>query len=79
MERTTVGGCLLVGVSSNLRRIVFSLEELSIGMQTDRQTSTSFVASKIVCKKMSRKPEDNEPASEENKQFDPGGKVGDFL
>ena len=54
MRRTTVDGCLLIGVSSNLGGSMFYLEEL-------------------VCKKMSCKPEDNEPASEENKQFDPGG------
>ena len=54
MGRTTVDGCLLVGMSLILGRNIFSLEEL-------------------VFKKMNRKPKDNEPASEENKQFDPGG------
>ena len=38
-----------------------------------KQIATS---SKIVCKNMSRKPEDNEPVSEGNKQFDPVGKEG---
>ena len=73
MGQTTVDRCLLVDVSSNLEENDFPLEELGIGMQTDSQTSTYFASSKIVCKKMSRKLEDNGPASEENKQFDPGG------
>ena len=38
MGRTTVDGCLLAGVSSNLRGNVLPLEELGIGMQTDSQT-----------------------------------------
>ena len=48
----------------DFERIFFSLEELGIGMQTDSQTPTCFASSKIVCKKMSRKPKDNEPANE---------------
>ena len=67
MVRTTVDGCLLAGVSSNLGGNVLPLEELGIGMQTDSQT---------VFLQMSRKPGDSEPGSEENKQFDPGGKEG---
>ena len=32
-----------------------------------------FSLEELVCKNMTRKTENNEPASEENKQFDPGG------
>ena len=74
--QTTVDGCLLAGVSSNLGGNVFPLEELGIGMQTDSQTPTSFASSKTVFLQMSRKPGDSEPASEENKQLDPGGEEG---
>ena len=75
IERTsTVDGCLLVGVSLNLGKNIFSLTKLVTGTQTDSQTSTLYAPSKIVCKKMSSKLEDNEPANEKIKQFDPGGK-----
>ena len=70
MEQSTVDGCLLAGVSSNLGGNV----ELGIGMQTSSQTPTSFASSKTVFMQMSLKPEDSQPASEENKQFDPSGK-----
>ena len=40
MGQTTVDGCLLAGVSSNLGGNVFPLEELGIEMQTDSQTPT---------------------------------------
>ena len=76
MESTTVDGRLLVGVSSNLGGNIFSLEQLGIGSQTDSQTPTSFASSKPVFLQMSCKPDDNELANEENKQFDPGGKGG---
>ena len=77
MGRTTVDGCLLVGVSSNSGGNFFSLEKLGIEMQTDSQTPTYFSSSKIVCKKMSHKPKDKESPNEGNKQFDPDGKGGE--
>ena len=76
MGRTTVNGCLLPSVSSNFGGNVFPLEELGIGMQTVSQTPTYFASSKTVFLQVSRKPGDSEPASEENKQFDLGGKEG---
>ena len=77
MGRTTVDeGCLLVGVSSNLRGNTFSLTELGIGTRTDSQTSTSSVSSTTVFLQVSREPGNSESASEENKQFDPGEKEG---
>ena len=44
IERTTVDDCLLVDGNSNLRKNIFSLEELVIGTQTDSQTPTSFAS-----------------------------------
>ena len=73
MRRTTVDGCLLVGVSSNLGANTFSLTDFAIGTRTDSQTSTPSASSKTVFLQISRKPGDSEPVSEENKQFDPGG------
>ena len=67
MGRTTVDGCLLASVSSNLGGNTFSLTELVIGTRTDSQTSTPSASSKIVFLQVSRKPGDSEPASEENK------------
>ena len=74
MRRTTIDDCLLIGVSSNLGENTFSLTELVIGTRTDSQTSTPSASPKTVFLQMSCKPGDSEPASEENKQFDPGGK-----
>ena len=68
-QTSTVDGCLLVGVSSDLGKNIFFLEELVIGTQTNSQIDSS----KIVCQKM-RKPKDKAEANEESKQFDPGGK-----
>ena len=56
MGRITVDVYLLAGVSSNLGRNVFPLEELGIGMQTDGQTQTYFASSKTIFLHMSRKP-----------------------
>ena len=74
MGRTTVEGCLLVGVSLDLGGNNFSLTELAVGARTNSKTATPSALSKTVFLQMSRKPGDSEPASEENKQFDPGGK-----
>ena len=71
MERTTVDGCLLVDGSSDLGETTFSLKEFVIGAQTD----SSIASSKIIFLQMSSKTKDKELANEENKQFDPGGKV----
>ena len=76
MGRTTVDGCLLIGVISNFGSNVSPLEKLGIGMQTYSQTPTYFASSKTGFLQMSRKPGNREPAYEENKQFDPGGKEG---
>ena len=76
MKRTTVDSCSFVDGSSDLGGNTFSLEDLVIGTQTDDQTLTSLVSSKKLFLQMSCKPEDNELANEENKQFDPGGKGG---
>ena len=38
--RTTVDGCLLAGVSSNLEGNTFSLAEIVIGTRADSQVST---------------------------------------
>ena len=73
MEQTTVDGCPPANGSLDLGETPFSLEELVIGTQPDSQILTSFASSKIVRQQMSHKPEDNELANEENKQFDPGG------
>ena len=78
IERTsTVDGCLVVRVSSSLGGNIFSLEELIIGTQVDSQIPASSASSKTVFMQMSCKSKDNEPASEENKQLDPGGKEGE--
>ena len=77
MGRTTVDGCLLAGVGSNLGKNTFSLTYFGIGMQTGSQTPTYFAASKKLSLQMSRKPEDNEPASKENRQIDPRGNGGE--
>ena len=53
MGQITVDVYLLAGVSSNLGRNVFPLEELGIGMQTDSQTPTYFASSKTVFLHMS--------------------------
>ena len=74
MGRTTGDDCLLVGVSSNLGENTFSLTELVIGTRTDSQTSTLSASSKTVSLQTSCKSKDKEPASGENKQFDPVGK-----
>ena len=78
MGRTTVNGCLLVGVSLNLGGNTFPLTEPVIGTRTDSQTSTPSASSKTVFLQMSRIPIDSEPASEENKQIDLGGKEASY-
>ena len=76
MERTTVDDCSLVDGSSDFGETTFSLEEFVIETQTDSQTLASFASSKVICQKMTRKPKDKKLANKENKQFDPGEKVG---
>ena len=65
--RTTAVGCLPVGVSSNFGENTFPLAEIT----------TPSTASTTVFLQASRKPKDKKTASEENKQFDPGGKGGE--
>ena len=74
--RTTAGGCLLAGASSNLGGNTFSLTEIVVGTRADNETATPSTSSKPVFLQTSRKPGKSEPASEENKQFDPGEKEG---
>ena len=66
--RTTADGCLLVGVSSSLGGNTFF---------PDSESTTPPAASNTIFLQASRKPEDKEKCSKENKQFDPGGKGGD--
>ena len=79
MGRTTADGCLLAGVCSNLGGNTFSLAGIFIGTRADSQTPTSLDSSKTVFLQMSGKSGDSEPASEEKKQFDPGGKGRESL
>ena len=76
-ERTTADGYLLAGVSLNLSGNAFSLAEIVIGTRADNETTTPSTSPKTVVVQTSRKPEDSEPASEENKQLDLGGKGGE--
>ena len=64
IERTTADDYLLVGVGSNLGGTTFSPAEIA----------TPPAASNTIFLKASSKLEDREKVSEENKQFDPGGK-----
>ena len=77
MGRNIVDGCLLAGVSSNLGGNTFSLTELVIGTRTDSKTATPSTSSKPAFLQISRKSGESESASEENKQFDPGGERGE--
>ena len=72
MEQTNVDDCLLVDGSLDLEETPFSLAEFVIRTQTD-----SSFAPKTIFLPMSSKLKDKELANENNKQFDPGGKVGE--
>ena len=70
--RTTATGCLPAGVSSNLGGNTSPTERVT-GTRADTAT-TPVNSSKTASLQASRKPEDSETGSEENKQFNPGGK-----
>ena len=72
--RTTAAGCLPVGMDSNFGGNTFSLEEIAVRMRVDSEITTPSTASSTVFLPPSCKPKDKTTASEENKQFDPGGK-----
>ena len=72
--RTTTGGCLLGGVGSNAGGNAFFSAEIAVGTRPDSKSTTPSAGSNTIFLKASRKPEDKEKCSEENKQFDPGGK-----
>ena len=65
--RTIADGCLLVDVGSNFGGNTISLTE----------STTPPAASNTIFLQASHKPEDKAKGSEENKQFDPGGKGED--
>ena len=69
--RTIADGYLLVGMRSNQRGDISSPKE-RVGTRAGTAT-TPASSSNTIFRKASRKPEDKTP-SEENKQFDPGGK-----
>ena len=71
--RTTAAGCLPAGVSSNLGGNTSSPTERVTGKRAGTAT-TPVNSSKTPSLQVSRKPEDKEKSSEENKQYDPGGK-----
>ena len=72
--RTTAGGNLLVGVGSNSEGNTFSPTEIAVGTRPNSKSTTPPAAPNSIFLKASRKPEDKEKDSEENKQFDPGRK-----
>ena len=51
-----------------------SLAKIAVGRQADSEIITPSTASNTVFLQPSRKPKDEKTSSEENKQFDPGGK-----
>ena len=75
--RTSADGCLLIAVGSNLGGNTFPPTECVTGTRTGSVTTTSIVASKTAFLQTRRKPRDKRISSEENKQFDPGGKGGE--
>ena len=70
--RTTADGYLLVGIGSNQGGDTSSPTE-HVGTRVGRTTTTTSAASNITFLQQGHKPRGKIP-SEENKQFDPGGK-----
>ena len=70
--RSTAAGCLTAGVGSNLEGTTFSPTERVIGTRAD-SAATTLDSSKTAFPQTRRKP-NKKTSSEENKQFDPGGK-----
>ena len=75
--RTTAAGCLPVSMGSNFGENTFPLAETAVGRRADSEITTPSTASNAVFLQTSRKPKDKKTASEENKEFDPGGKGGE--
>ena len=71
---TTADGCLLVDMGLNSGGNAFFPAEIAVGARPDSKSTTPPAGSNTISLKASRKPEDEEKGSEENKQFDPGGK-----
>ena len=76
--RTTAAGCLTAGVGSNFGINTSSPTERVIGTRDGSVTTTPPIdSSKTAFLQTRRKPKDPKTGSEESKQFDPGGKVGE--
>ena len=71
---TTADGCLLIGVSLNSGGNVFFPAETAVGTRPDSKITTAPTAPNTTLLQARRKPNDKKTVSEENKQFDPGGK-----
>ena len=71
--RTTADGCLLVGVGSNSGGKRFFPSEIAVGTRSNSKTTNTSAASNIIILQQGRQPRDK-TSSEENKQFDLGGK-----
>ena len=67
---------LAVGVGSNFGGNTFSLAKIAVKTRAYSAIATPSTASNAVFLQTSRKPKDKKTVSEENKQFDPGGKGG---
>ena len=70
--RTTASGCLTAGVDSIFGGNIFSCPK--IARRADGEITTPCAASNTFFLQTRRKPKDQRTCSEENKQFDPGGK-----
>ena len=70
--RTTTDDYLLVGMSSEQGRDTSSPIE-RVGTRAGKTTTTTSAVSNTIFMQQGRKPRDK-TSSEENKQFDPGGK-----
>ena len=71
--RTTADGFLTAGMGSNLGKHTSPTTE-RVDTRAVRTTTTTYAASNISFLQQGHKPEDKNKGSEENKQFDPGGK-----
>ena len=70
--RTTVYGFLAAGVGSNLGGNIFSPTTESVDTRTS--TTSTRTTADITFLQLDHKPRDEKKGSEENTQFDPGGK-----
>ena len=72
--RIIADGYLLVGIGSNQGGDISSPTTERVDTRAVRTTTTTSVASNITFLQQGHKPKDKNKDSEENKQFDPGGK-----